>query len=78
MNDLSLTFTCQVIQFPSQLAQRRPHGVAVSDAKSAPGNSPNHRPDTAQRFPFGSDVWPFEPVGEVAVRILSKILAGGS
>jgi hypothetical protein len=77
MNDLSLTFTCQVNPFPSQTAQRLLHGNAASPTKIAYGSSPDHRASTA-RPSSASDMWPFESVGEVALRIISKIAAGWS
>jgi hypothetical protein len=77
MNDLSLTFTCQVNPFPSETAQRLLHGKAASLATIAHGSSPDHGANTA-RPSSASDVWPFESVGDVALRIISKIVAGWS
>jgi hypothetical protein len=77
MNDLSLTFTCQVNPLPSLTAQGLLHGNVASPAKIAHGSSPDRRGDTARPSSV-SDVWPFESVGEVALRIISKIAAGWS
>jgi hypothetical protein len=77
MNDLSLTFTCQVNPLPLQTAPRLLHDDTASLAVIAHGSSPDHQANTA---PPSSDldVWPFESVGEVSRRIISKIAAGWS
>jgi hypothetical protein len=76
MNDLSLTFTCQNPVL-SQPAQRLILGNAASAAEIDRASSPDHRANMAQPL-SASDVWPFESVGEVALRILSKIESGWS
>jgi hypothetical protein len=73
MNDVSLTFS-QPNPFPSQPAQGLLHGDAASASEIAHGSSPDHRADIA-RLLFDSDVWPFESVGEVALRVVSKVAA---
>ena len=77
MNDLSLTFTCQAVPFPSQTAQHPLHGDSASAAEITRGSNPDHRAYTARPL-FASDVWPFESVGEVALRIISKMAEGWS